>query len=183
MASIGTVHEHRRPVRAGEPVPIPHTDRLGGFRGGTAPDPAARRTRRLARGGPRAEPAALSRRRPRRRCRDRPADLHHAGLRRRLLGAFRLPRREPGDAGVRPRQCRDVRLQGFLRAPLAERRGPVARPVRAAPDRREPRRAAGAVQRHFPRLGPEPEVAARRELSHSTSCRSWPARCSSARCS
>ena len=71
----------------------------------------------------RARPArALSRGRPRRRRGDRAADRHHARLRGRQLGAFRLAGRQPRDARLRPDQRGDVRRQELVRAPLARRR-------------------------------------------------------------
>ncbi len=107
---------------------------------------------------------ALSRGRPRSRRGDRAANLHHAHLPGRKLGAFRLAGGEPRHARLRSHQRRHVHPQGLVRAPLAGSGDNVAPPVRAAHRGGQPHRPADSVQRHLPYLRPHAEVAAGRQL-------------------
>ena len=111
------------------------------------------------------EPSAIRRGRPHRRRDHRPADLHHANLRGWELGAFRLARRQPGDARVRCFQRRHLPRQRLVRETLAPGGRNFRRPVRTAAGRLQPAGAANSLQRHFPRLRSRAEMAPPRQLS------------------
>ena len=100
----------------------------------------------------------------RRRRGDRAADRHHARVRGRQLDAFRLARRQPRDARLRPHQRGDGVGEELVRAPLARRRERRARPDGAARGRRQSLYPAARLQPDLSRLRPEPEVEAGRDL-------------------
>ena len=70
----------------------------------------------------------------------------------------------PRDARLRPHQRGDGDRQELVRAPLAGDRFGCARPVGAARGRRQSLHPAPRLQPDLSRLGPEPEMEARRDL-------------------
>ena len=104
---------------------------------------------------------ALYRRRPRRRRGDRAADRHHARLLGRQLGAFRFAGRQPRHAGLRPDERGDdaspkTGSRGNWRGAASVALG-LFGPLAVGSQSLCP---AARLQRHLPRLRPDPEVEA-----------------------
>ena len=121
----------------------------------------------------RSRPAAIARAlsvgRAGRRRGDRAADLHHARVRGRQLGAFRLAGGQPRHAGLRPRparSCASART-GSTATGAASRRA-CAAAVRAADGRGQSAGAADSFQCHLPHFRSRRRSGGWRPISCST---------------